>query len=241
MYNIKINVNDLTAGTSYSYPFTEHFTTAGPIELESFSVVVISETRIGLGDFKLHNLGVEKTLENIVASISTSDTNITITVGDRLFGDIAPGETKTVAAAFSFEIQSGVDNIEFNMDISSNGNVYWEEQFIVDLNPSFTEDELETNPSEFILFQNYPNPFNPVTTIAYTIPRLSFVTLKVFDSVGREITTLVEEEKVIGNYKIEFDTESVGRFFSRQITSGVYFYQLKTDNFVETKKMILLR
>jgi len=85
----------------------------------------------------------------------------------------------------------------------------------------------------FELNQNYPNPFNPTTTIKYQIPELSFVTIKVFDVLGSEITTLVNEEKAIGSYEVEFDAS--------RLSSGIYFYQLKSGDFVETKKMVLLR
>jgi len=83
------------------------------------------------------------------------------------------------------------------------------------------------------LFLNYPNPFNPTTAIKYQIPELSFVTLKVYDVLGNEITTLVNEEKPAGLYEVEFNKNG--------LTSGVYFYQLKSESFVETKKMILLK
>ena len=85
----------------------------------------------------------------------------------------------------------------------------------------------------FYLEQNYPNPFNPVTTIKYQIPELSFVTLKVYDVLGNEVVTLVNSERSAGNYEVEF--------YASNLSSGIYFYQLKTDNYVETKKMILLR
>ena len=99
---------------------------------------------------------------------------------------------------------------------------------------SVEDDEIEDGiPTDFNLSQNYPNPFNPSTTINYQIPELSFVTLKVFDVLGREIITLVNEEKPIGTHAIEFNATS--------LPSGIYFYQLLTPNFTETKKMILLR
>jgi hypothetical protein len=86
---------------------------------------------------------------------------------------------------------------------------------------------------EFYIAQNYPNPFNPTTTISYQIPELSFVTLKVYDILGNEIKTLVKEEKSIGNYQIGFNASN--------LSSGVYFYQLRAGDFIETKKMVLLR
>lgn len=85
----------------------------------------------------------------------------------------------------------------------------------------------------FSLMQNYPNPFNPNTLIKYSIPENSFATIKVFDSLGREAVTLLNEEKQKGEYEIEFD----GSCFS----SGIYFYRLQTGNYSSTKKMILIR
>jgi len=86
---------------------------------------------------------------------------------------------------------------------------------------------------EFNLFQNYPNPFNPITKINYSIPRTSFVILKVYNFLGKEITTLVLEEKTIGNYEIEFDGSN--------LASGIYFYKMQTEGFTETKKFILIK
>lgn len=91
-------------------------------------------------------------------------------------------------------------------------------------------------PNYYKLEQNYPNPFNPSTTINYSVPASSFVTLKVYDVLGNEISTLVNEEKPSGNYEVEFN---VGQTIS--LSSGIYFYKLSAGPFVETKKMILLR
>jgi hypothetical protein len=85
----------------------------------------------------------------------------------------------------------------------------------------------------FRLSDNYPNPFNPSTNIEYSIPKKSFVSLQVFDILGREVVKLVEEEKDIGDYKVEFNSSG--------LSSGAYFYQLKAGDFIETKKMILLK
>ena len=86
---------------------------------------------------------------------------------------------------------------------------------------------------EFILFQNYPNPFNPATIIRYELPKRSFMSIKVYDLLGREVATLVNEEKSAGEYEVEFDASA--------LTSGIYFYQLKAGDFGQTKKMILLK
>ena len=89
------------------------------------------------------------------------------------------------------------------------------------------------HPSEFYLKQNYPNPFNPSTTISFSIPTSEFVTLKVYDVLGNEVTDLVNEYKQAGSYEVEFDADG--------LASGVYLYQLKSNGFMKSKKLILLR
>jgi photosystem II stability/assembly factor-like uncharacterized protein len=104
-----------------------------------------------------------------------------------------------------------------------------------------TDVALETHsatPLSFLLQQNYPNPFNPSTSIQYAINSTQFVTLKVYDLLGREVATLVNEEKPAGSYEIDFN---VGRDSSPALASGIYFYKLQAGDFVETKKMILLK
>ncbi len=93
--------------------------------------------------------------------------------------------------------------------------------------------EAEIAPSIFSLEQNYPNPFNPSTIISWQSPISSYQTLKVFDILGNEVATLLDEFKPAGKYEVEFDAS--------KIPSGVYFYQLKTGNFFETKKMIVIK
>jgi hypothetical protein len=95
------------------------------------------------------------------------------------------------------------------------------------------EDEEPPIASEFKLEQNYPNPFNPTTSIQYAISSRQFVTLKVYDILGNKIATLVNEEKPAGEYEIEFNATG--------LTSGIYFYQLRTGNFTETKKMLMIK
>ncbi|MGE5457977.1 MAG: YCF48-related protein [Methanococcaceae archaeon] len=95
------------------------------------------------------------------------------------------------------------------------------------------EEEIKKIPDKFYLSQNYPNPFNPATKINYSIPKTSFTSLIIYDVLGKEIARLVNEEKPSGNYEISWNTIN--------LASGIYFYQLRAGNFVETKKMILMR
>ncbi len=98
-------------------------------------------------------------------------------------------------------------------------------------------------PSAFSLSQNYPNPFNPATVISYQLPVSNHVSLKVYDVLGREVVTLVNEKKEAGNYSTSFDATTIPSGVSSKggYASGVYFYQLRAGTFVETKKMLLLK
>ena len=95
------------------------------------------------------------------------------------------------------------------------------------------EKDFSNYPAEFQLYQNYPNPFNPITTIEFQVPRAENVSLRVFDIIGREVKTLINEEKSLGTYKI--------RFNGKNLPSGVYFYRLEAGNFASTKKLILMK
>ncbi len=93
--------------------------------------------------------------------------------------------------------------------------------------------ENTSSPKKYELAQNYPNPFNPTTSIKYSVKNNEFVSLKIYDVLGNEIKTLVNETKEAGNYSVEFDAS--------KISSGVYFYRINIGSFIQTKKMILLK
>ncbi|HEX7357423.1 MAG TPA: T9SS type A sorting domain-containing protein [Ignavibacteriaceae bacterium] len=95
------------------------------------------------------------------------------------------------------------------------------------------ENENIDSANSFILNQNYPNPFNPTTKISYLLSESGNVTLKIYDVLGNEVATLVDEEKPAGEYQVEFDASG--------FSSGVYYYRLQTESYIETKKMILLK
>jgi len=99
------------------------------------------------------------------------------------------------------------------------------------------EEISEELPRTFLLMQNYPNPFNPSTVISYQLPVAGLVTLKIYDLLGREVATLINEEKAAGSYNVEFNPESR----IQHPVSGVYFYRLQAGGYIETKKMLLLK
>ncbi|MCX6163847.1 MAG: T9SS type A sorting domain-containing protein [Ignavibacteriae bacterium] len=97
---------------------------------------------------------------------------------------------------------------------------------------------IENYSSNFDLYQNYPNPFNSSTIIKFYIPKTTIVNLKVYDLLGREITTLINKNLQSGTYSIPF---SISQFSNNIISSGIYFYRLQTDDFSQTKKLVLIK
>ena len=99
--------------------------------------------------------------------------------------------------------------------------------------PSDVNEIDEIIPQQFSLEQNYPNPFNPATSIQFRVPEHSFVTLKIYDVLGKELMTLLNEEKAAGTYEVNFNAVD--------LSSGIYFYSLTANDFVSTRKMILMK
>lgn len=139
-------------------------------------------------------------------------------------------------------------DFDFGFAVGENGVIL---RTITGGEPATLVENENQSPYSFELFQNYPNPFNPTTTMSFVIGHRSFVTLKVYDVLGNEVATLVNEELSAGEYEVEFSSHSDK---GQNLPSGVYFYQLhaggSTNNshngqgeqaMIQTKKMILLK
>jgi len=126
----------------------------------------------------------------------------------------------------SVDVFSGPDNYLYA--VNPKGYVFRSSNKITDITK-----EKSSMPKNFTLSQNYPNPFNPITTIDYSIPKSSFVSLKVYDALGREVATLVNEEKSPGNYSVVLNAS--------QLSSGIYYYRIRTGSFTEVKKLCLIK
>ncbi len=174
------------------------------------------------------------------------------TAGSRYYNPLESRILHTTNGGLQWEPQNVFTNVELHSIFFINEYKGWavgDSGTIVFTNnggETFTENEtVDEVINSFYLFQNYPNPFNPITSIQYAVSSLpdgkagrQFVSLKVYDILGNEIATLVDEEKQPGTYEVVFNSHS-GE--GRNLTSGVYFYQLKADNYIKTKKMILLK
>jgi hypothetical protein len=104
--------------------------------------------------------------------------------------------------------------------------------FVGELSTGINE-KSQNLPDTFSLLQNYPNPFNPTTTISFGLPVKSYVSLKIFDYLGRGIAIIVSEEMLAGSYSKQWNASNMA--------SGIYFYRLQAGSFTETKKLVLLR
>jgi hypothetical protein len=143
--------------------------------------------------------------------------------------NMATNDTQEVVVAILIRRGNSYFNSITELKNYASAIQYWyDNDFVTNLTS-----EKEILPSICSLSQNYPNPFNPNTTIKYSIPNASKVRLTLFNLLGEEVTTLVNEEKIPGNYSVEFNASA--------LTSGVYFYQFKAGEFIQTKKIIFLK
>lgn len=195
-----------------------------PVELTLFTATIQMNNvnLIWRTETEINNLGFE-----IERKVPSNITQSDIDSGWVKIGFVPGYGTTTDPKEYSY-----LDDITV---ISSTILVYRLKQVDFDGTFEYSNEVLVENisPGDFELKQNYPNPFNPSTNIRYAVGSRQFVVLKVYDVLGGEIATLINEEKSAGTYNVRFDASL--------LKSGVYFYTLKAGNFIETKKMIFLR
>ena len=181
----------------------------------------------------IKNDGTSLTITNAKIKYQCDDPWVT-SIGQSLqnLPGIAPGETvgATTWAGINYIDSLFPGYFNLKVELISDYWVFWTDS--VHLIVTGVEQE-DLQPLTFKLEQNYPNPFNPSTTFRYSIPTQSKVVIKIYDILGNEIATLMDEEKSVGTYELTWNAAS--------LPSGVYFYQLKAGEFISTKKMILLK
>jgi len=217
--------------------FVEKFTTVSEPEIEV--VEIVKHPHKGYqGRLKVTNGSQLSDIMDMKVKVTAQNNTIDLVVPEMIsFENVESGSSKLSESYIYWDINEGFDDIlELDFDILSEEVLYWSteiQQFV-----GVTDVVSSTIPNEYLLEQNYPNPFNPSTTIKYSIPNVethghASVQLKVYDILGREIATLVDEKQKPGLYEVEFDAS--------HLTGGVYFYRLETNTFLHTKKMIILR
>jgi hypothetical protein len=215
------------------------FTSIGPLVLDGVRNVS-TDQEVNAGDylrfrFKVRNNGLTVIASNVTSHVVPLDTCASIsTVLDYKYGNIAPGNSVegTQSQSILFNQNCGGLTARFALDIFSNGYFFWSDTFTIDIISGIEQGE-ETAVINFDLKQNYPNPFNPITNIQFSIPKSEFVTLEIYNLLGQKVATLMDKKLNAGIYTEEWNAAG--------FASGVYLYQLRADNYSETKKLILLK
>ena len=178
------------------------------------------------------------TFQDGMVSASANDLQVQITVSGTsgtVAGELVDGSGTVVA------VNNGTNSNPFTLTAPGPGDytvnaghkspLVWDS---VSVNITLTGvSENQNHPLEYKLYSNYPNPFNPSTTIRYSIPEASFTSIKIYDVIGNEVSSLVNENKPAGLYDVQFNASD--------LSSGIYFYTIQAGSFKETKKMILLK
>ncbi len=204
-----------------------------PLKMTYYEIEQINDNDLKIANIEVKNMSQKKIIPTVSLQFHSDDTSATIISAAKSMGDFRPQEAKIINSMYvKVDI---IKNYKFIAEISSNDIVYWRDT--IEFNPT-NVDLVDNLPIEYALEQNYPNPFNPSTTIKYSLPRgekreTSNVKLIVYDILGKDVRTLVNEKQNLGYYEITWDGTNQ--------PSGVYFYKLDTGDYVETKKMVLLR
>ena len=236
-FSISLSAKDITRSKSWTTDNISRFTTIGPLTVDSINYKNdYSSGLLGIRAY-VHNRNKTKTIKKVSVSIIAVDSLAYGQHGELKLPDLSPdttvGTLPWLYISYDNSTFPGYFNLKF--EIKSDGWTYWTDSTKVIV--TGVNDKVSL-PLTFNLEQNYPNPFNPSTTINYSIPKQSYVTLKVYDILGREVAALVNQEEPAGIYTVRF---GVGQDSSPDISSGIYFYQIKAGDYVSTKKMILLK
>jgi len=220
----------------------DYFCTSGPVNVSHLEV--ISADTIANPDqtlqYKIYmqNNGKTATVTDVSIKIVSLDSFTTVIAFENpRYGDMAPGEVaephRAIRIMFRDDCPVNI-NSQFKVNVMTGTHTFWSDTFSVFIQEPTGISENDLNiPTVFALRQNYPNPFNPTTIINYELPTTLIVDLSIYDLLGQKVASLVNEQKQAGFHQVEFD--------AGQLSSGVYYYMIKTGGFVDVKKMILLR
>jgi len=214
--NYPVTFADQSALGTISNPFT--VTSPLPVELTSFTANVNSD-KVNL------NWGTATEVNNYGFEIERASSSTTPIQGWKKIGFVQGNGNSNSPKIYNFTDNKLIGGTKFQ---------YRLKQIDADGKFSYSDVvEVEVIPTEYTLYQNYPNPFNPTTTIRYSLPKASKVTIKIYDLIGNEVGTLVNEEKPIGNFEVEFSGE--------KLSTGIYLFKLQAGDYTSIKKMMLLK
>ncbi len=236
-YNISLSAYDSTENEGFTIPNINRFTTVGPLVFESYQVQLISQLINGYRAYvnlSIRNAGISAAAGQVEVELVSDDSSI-ISIGNsrQLFGEIPAGQTQNSPNSYIVRADNNplIDTLQLKLNIYSAGNLYWKDSTVTVI--VGLENFTNSIPVEYKLKQNYPNPFNPTTTIEFDLPKTNEVTLKIFNVLGEEVATLVSDRLSAGSYSYEWDAGG--------LANGVYMYRLQAGNYIETRKMVLMK
>ncbi len=241
-FTVNIRTDDLTEGGTYHIlPQPKYFFTNGPVKFIN-AVFTSTDTIPNPGDifrlkFRLGNIGTVDTVRNVGTTVATMDTMISLGITSTIFyGNLPPG--KDSLGVFRQEVKinpqcPSTTTVRLLLTISSEGIPAWTDTVSIRIQPTGVGIPDTKLPTDFSLEQNYPNPFNPSTTIRYSLPSSANVKLSVYDLLGREIATLLNEVQSAGWKEVPWNASG--------FSSGIYFYKLQAGSYVGVKKLMLLK
>ncbi len=228
VFTIDVFVEDTETGTIHPLQGAALFATAGPVVFENLVNVSVPDTIITPGEsarflIGLRNSGETGTVQEVAMTLTILDTLVQYSNGTtsstKTYSDIAPGGVEYHNGLFVVSVGEEFPpdtDIHFEMAVSSLGEVFWTEEITFHVSPVSDADERsEALPSEFQLHEPYPNPFNSQTRISVDLPVRTSLTVKVFDVMGREVSTLMDGVQEAGQHNILFRPDA--------ISSGTYF------------------
>ncbi len=232
IFKISMSAGDVSYSKNFMSKDVMRFTTGGPVTVDSIKYDNSASGSVSIRPF-LHNNGKTMTIKNVSVNITSKDPWVkAINPGEIILNDILPASTigASTWCNVGFTDSEFPGHFNLNFKIMSEGWAYWTDSTNIIITGIR---EGAAQPLTYRLEQNYPNPFNPATEISYQLSAFSQVTLKVYDVLGREVATLVNEQKQAGKYEVEFNAAS--------LPSGVYYYRITAGNFTDVKKMLLLK
>ena len=241
IYEVTLRTTDLESDITTTIYFPSCFTNVGPVVFDTLTFRG-SDTAGIPGKLQrvyitLKNADSTVTATNLSARLISLDSLLAVTDYYRTLDDIAPGETATTSNYFPIEVSENCPtsyDLPILIQIISQGHHLWTDTCWVHVgSPTVIRTGKISNPNQFALYPNYPNPFNPSTTIRYTIPKSSEVTLTIYNLLGREIETLVNKTRTPGEYSVIWN--------GQDHPSGIYICHLQAGDFMETRKLVLQR
>ncbi len=249
IFHVSVKTEDPDAAIARTIPNVAHFTSAGPVILESYQISS-GDTIPNPGDnlfFKLFlkNNGNIATIRNIEIKLTAIDTCAIPGASNQRFhykiDSLAVGEIDTHNNSFAILINSACSEplkIPVRVDIYEDAYLFWMDTLYIDLVPTGITGSGPDIPYKFTLFQNYPNPFNPKTVIRYTVGAqnlvpLQHVDLSIYNILGQKVATQVNKKQTAGSYQVEWDASG--------FATGIYYYRIEVGEFQQMKKMILIK